>query len=625
MAGDFWNRNSGSNSEAAIGEILLGRNRVVMIVRSGGPQIFSLTVEPRKLVSFSRTAAPEWQLWLLAAGLPLCLCAGRLNCDLWYDEAYTVIHFVSQPWHRIICDYSAPNNHIFYSLLLHPVYLLSAEEFVLRLPGFLFAAGTLWFTFRAGTACGGILPGVLATLWLGLTQMFIIHVMELRGYGLSLFLTAILGYLAFSNPKRSSPRGFVASIGGPLCICALVYTIPTNLLFAISLTAFRAVREWDSKARAFGLRESWYWLGGILAGCALYLPVWEQLHATATQAAGWNWQATLMITIAFFRAAFHDWWPALMLGILLYGVDLGCKWLKPKRGSHGRRHGEQRGQPIFFPYLWGWLAAGIIAPFILAGLLGVHPFVRNFLPALYFLAVGCGVLLATLFQLLTLGILAGWPSQKAVEPPIQASPAIAFPASSQTDSSSRVTNLGMAGRPIIGQILAAHLISALVVFPQLWSYPNRLEKKRQTDPVQDGYYNYYAARYHPSEAVRFIRDFVEAMAPARSYRVLFRQADFYPLAYYLAQEGVAPELLNASYPEEHVFLVLPPHVSVKDFLREYRGDPRMAENFRFLKDAGYYRIFWAVGEPSRDSEPVNQPALRRQATFGGSSLFQPTG
>jgi hypothetical protein len=593
-----------------------------MIIQQRRHKVSSFPPNPRKLASSLQTAPHAWQFWLVAAGLPLSLCAVRLNCDLWYDEAYTIIHFVSQPWHQIVRDYSAPNNHIFYSLLLRPLYLLSGEEFLLRLPGFFFAAGTLWFTFLAATLCGGILAGCLATLWLGLTQMFLIHVMEIRGYGLSLLLTAILGYLTLSPTKARSRNKLLGCLLGFLCLTALVYTIPTNLLFGIALAGFVAVREWDPKARYFGLRESWCWFAGVLVGCALYLPVWEQLRATAGQGAGWNWRTTLEISFAFFRAAFSDWWPVLGLATLVYLFRGSFSRGQVAREGSPQEHSREKFESVSPPHQLGWLAAGLLVPFVVAGLLGIHPFVRNFLPALHFLAVGCGVFLATAYMNLSRSIMGLWAVWRTPHPPTEIRRRANLSADPESHSSGKDLNEGVKNPRVVFEILLPQLVLLLLVLPRFWTYADRLEKKRQVGPVQDGYYNYYAAHFRPSEAVRFVADFVRRLKPPRSYRVLFRQADFYPLAYYLAKEGMPQEAAVANCPEEHVFLILPAHLSVADFLRQHGGDPRTAEHFQILKDAGYYRVFWAVAQPSRAAEPADQSVLLKHVT-SAKRAFRP--
>src|SRR5215212_9542999 len=60
-----------------------------------------------------------------------------LNKSIAYDEAYTFIHFASRPFKHILADYSAPNNHIFHTILVGIVYrLFGGEAWVLRLPAF---------------------------------------------------------------------------------------------------------------------------------------------------------------------------------------------------------------------------------------------------------------------------------------------------------------------------------------------------------------------------------------------------------------------------------------------------------------------------------------------------------
>src|SRR5215207_689694 len=47
-----------------------------------------------------------------------------LNQYIAYDEAYTFIHFASRPFKHILADYSAPNNHIFHTILVGIAYRL---------------------------------------------------------------------------------------------------------------------------------------------------------------------------------------------------------------------------------------------------------------------------------------------------------------------------------------------------------------------------------------------------------------------------------------------------------------------------------------------------------------------
>ena len=50
-----------------------------------------------------------------------------INKYIAYDEAYTFIHFASRPFKHILADYSAPNNHIFHTILVGISYRLFGE------------------------------------------------------------------------------------------------------------------------------------------------------------------------------------------------------------------------------------------------------------------------------------------------------------------------------------------------------------------------------------------------------------------------------------------------------------------------------------------------------------------
>src|SRR5688572_5621973 len=47
-----------------------------------------------------------------------------INKFIAYDEAYTFIHFASRSFKQILADYSAPNNHIFHTILVGIAYRL---------------------------------------------------------------------------------------------------------------------------------------------------------------------------------------------------------------------------------------------------------------------------------------------------------------------------------------------------------------------------------------------------------------------------------------------------------------------------------------------------------------------
>src|SRR5690349_13254008 len=99
----------------------------------------------RALLEYLFLAAEDPRsIYLLLGGLTLIgllLRLPDLNKYIAYDEAYTFIHFASRPFKHILADYSAPNNHIFHTLLMGVSYrLFGAAAWALRLPAFIAGA-----------------------------------------------------------------------------------------------------------------------------------------------------------------------------------------------------------------------------------------------------------------------------------------------------------------------------------------------------------------------------------------------------------------------------------------------------------------------------------------------------
>ncbi len=224
----------------------------------------------------------DWYWFLLATVVPLWLCARQLTLDFWFDEQYTLGTFVSKPFSEIVTSYPEPNNHVFYSLLLRPFFLVSAAEPVLRLPSLLFTAGTLLIVFLLGRRFGGVATGCAATATLGLMQFFQNYTMQVRGYSLSMFLAAWLIYLA--TPADSHARSLRRRVAICLVSAAFVYTLPTNLLF-LSPTLLIAIvwTWWQSHRWQAAALELINWATGTLLGVLCYLPIWSDVRQHASR------------------------------------------------------------------------------------------------------------------------------------------------------------------------------------------------------------------------------------------------------------------------------------------------------------------------------------------------------
>ena len=217
--------------------------------KPGLSQLFRATIDHL----FFREKDPIY-IYLILGGITLIGFILRIidiNQYIAYDEAYTFIHFASRAFKHILADYSAPNNHIFHTILVGIAYrLLGGEPWVLRLPAF--AAGILMIPAMYITARRffSSSQALAASALIAVTPSFIAYSVNARGYTM-LFLFALLlanfaGILAIKQSKA-------ALIAFTLTAALGFYTIPIFLypMAGISLWVFvtyLATREpWQIK------------------------------------------------------------------------------------------------------------------------------------------------------------------------------------------------------------------------------------------------------------------------------------------------------------------------------------------------------------------------------------------
>lgn len=229
------------------------------------------------------TAPRPWrrvEIWLAAAVLAASLLSAGLTAramatsSLSTDEFGTVGTFSSRgPW-RVITDYRAPKNHIFFNLLnsvlpgresLDPARARALSIAATLLTGALIAA----YAARRGQWLEG---AALVGVWTLAPEALTLS-MEARGYGF-LGLFAVVAAIATLEYFRRPRRRWLVALG--LAAALGVYTIPSFLFFAGPLLLL----IWLAKRT----RETF--LAGALAGVAillLYAPVLPQLAAAFGQ------------------------------------------------------------------------------------------------------------------------------------------------------------------------------------------------------------------------------------------------------------------------------------------------------------------------------------------------------
>lgn len=512
------------------------------------------------------TPLPTWQWWLLAAAVPIYLLASRLTLDFWADEVYTIYDFAAQPVARIVTDYSAPNNHILYSLVLHPLAVVTQREIWLRLPSFLFAVATLAIIFRLVHRLAGLSAAVAGTLALGLNVMFLTHAVQVRGYSLSMLLAAWLMDLA---APRAQPARLAKLLSITLAGAAFLYVMPSNAIFLAPLAVAAVVLAWrlatplaESRRRPIPWSVVISWFAAWPLALAAYLPILKQVRAAAGGAGGpLDWSSLMELIRDVYWAAGHDLLPLLIaLPVVVYRL------LRTRSvpSTPANKEKETATPPAIT--LLALMTAMLIAPLMACWLLGSTPFVRNFCPLLPTLAVGVGWFA---------GILLG--DNAAITG--KADPRGALP-------------------------WVALVLVFAVMLPPVLRYPGRLDAVRSQRFAQDGYYNYYAADFEPSRVARYLGSKIR---PDEDFLVLYADGDQYNLAHYLQLAGIPipPKRLTETSPGKaraKIFCVVPEFAQWDELAKIAGVGVEQLRKYPLVERAGYFRIY-ASPEPVEISIP----------------------
>ena len=150
-----------------------------------------------------------------------------INQPIQYDEAYTFIHYASQSLKAILANYSAPNNHIFHTILVALTYhLFGGSPWILRLPAFVAGVLMVPAAFIAARRFFTSHQSLAAAAALAVTPLLIEYSANGRGYTLLALLALLLtNYAGILVKKQTAPAlvayGITASLG--------FYTIPIFL------------------------------------------------------------------------------------------------------------------------------------------------------------------------------------------------------------------------------------------------------------------------------------------------------------------------------------------------------------------------------------------------------------
>ncbi len=324
----------------------------------------------------------------LIISIPFLIALLRiLNLDFWYDEIFTLRHFVFTSIKTTLTYYPLPNNHILHNLL-NNIYLkalgirelstLMDSPYKIRLLHFSYVLVTIAFVYRIGTKFFNREIANFSLIIFVTSIPLYNFALQIRGYILSVMFVSILIYLIFAYGNDPT-RGKFLCIG--IIVALLLYTIPLNLYPVLAFCIVYLIKFWQKRTKKFLYMVIAMTSGGITS-ILFYIPVWKNLiNNRFVKSQGlFNSKILLEIfpkVIYYFISARY-----LIIAIILIGIILNYKEIKFRKERLESIIENSKVLLIVF-----------ILPFIFSYIRGDKPWDRIFVSLLPVFSIGSGTLL----------------------------------------------------------------------------------------------------------------------------------------------------------------------------------------------------------------------------------------
>ncbi|MBL9032175.1 MAG: hypothetical protein JNM80_10785 [Phycisphaerae bacterium] len=290
---------------------------------------------------------------MAAAALLACIAGGlALRLDFIHqgircDEATTYMTFASRSLAYGLSDYPAPNNHVFYTLLVHVcTKVLGSEPWVIRLPALAFGVLLIPATFAVSRAVFGRGSAILAAALVAANPYLVQYSVNGRGYSFVALAGVVVLGLVWHAARTGSRAGVPMLVG----VAALgFWAIPTMLYPFGACMAWWGLVLLRQGARGLAARlvdPIVVGVGTIVLTAGLYTPVILVSGLSSLTANRYvkpaSWAEFTSAMSERFAGMVRDATistPTLVVAILAVGLVVGLV-----AGLRGR--GAQRGVPV---------------------------------------------------------------------------------------------------------------------------------------------------------------------------------------------------------------------------------------------------------------------------------------
>jgi hypothetical protein len=225
--------------------------------------------------ALGRTVALEPRLHLAAFG-GILVAAVLVRVEflfqpMRYDEAGTYVHYASQPLYIGLTAYTAPNNHLLHTFLVHvSTAIFGDQPWAIRLPALVAGILLVPATYLAGRLLYGRSAALVAAALVATSSVLVEYSTNARGYTLVALAFMLLLALGAHLPRTASPAAWTAfAILGALGL----FTVPTFLYALGAAVAWLGVETGLERRELLRSRLLPALVGCTALTAGLYAPV----------------------------------------------------------------------------------------------------------------------------------------------------------------------------------------------------------------------------------------------------------------------------------------------------------------------------------------------------------------
>ncbi|MFN9597178.1 MAG: glycosyltransferase family 39 protein [Bacteroidota bacterium] len=134
----------------------------------------------------------------------------QLDAPLCYDEAFSYIHYASNPWPDPVFLYDYPNNHILHTIAMKfSVDILGLSHFSLRLPALFGGLILVVITFLISRKTYGLPTAAMASFLIAISSTMVIYSTNGRGYSMMACCVTLIWYSLHRMVNGVSKKHFI--------------------------------------------------------------------------------------------------------------------------------------------------------------------------------------------------------------------------------------------------------------------------------------------------------------------------------------------------------------------------------------------------------------------------------